>query len=36
MELATKSVSTSFNGTMYRQVEGISMGSPLASIIYTR
>ena len=29
MELATKSVSLRFNGAMYRQVDGISMGSPL-------
>ena len=30
MELVTKSVSFSFNGTMYCQVNHISMGSPLA------
>lgn len=29
MELATKSVAFSFNNVMYRQVDGISMGSPL-------
>ena len=29
MQLTTKSVSFSFNGTMYRQVDGVSMGSPL-------
>ena len=28
MELATESVSFSFNGAMYCQVDGISMGSP--------
>ena len=33
MELATKTVSFSFNDTMYRQVVSISMGSPLGSIL---
>ena len=33
MELATKSVSFSFNDTIYRQVDGISMGSPLGPIL---
>ena len=33
MELATKSVSFSFNDTMYCQVDGISMGSPLSPIL---
>ena len=33
MELATKSVSFSFKGTLYRQVDGISMGSPLGPIL---
>ena len=32
MELATKSVSFSSNDTMYRQVDGISMGSILANM----
>ena len=32
MELATKSVSFGFNDTMYRQVDGIFMGSPLGVI----
>ena len=29
MEIATKSVSFSFNEIMYRQIEGVSMVSPL-------
>ena len=33
MELATKSVSFSFNDTMYRHLDGISMGSPLGPIL---
>ena len=33
MKLATKSVSYSFNDTMYRQADGISMGSPLGPIL---
>ena len=33
MELATKSVSFSFNDTMYCQVDDISMGSPLGPIL---
>ena len=33
MELAPKSVSFSFNDTMYHQVDGISMGSPLGPIL---
>ena len=33
IELATKSVAFSFNDTMYRQVDGISMGSPLGPIL---
>ena len=33
MELATKSVSFCFNDTMYRQVDRISMGSPLGPIL---
>ena len=33
MELATKSVSFSFNDTMYHQVDGISIGSPLGLIL---
>ena len=33
VELATKSVSFSFNNTMYRQIDGIWMGSPLGSIL---
>ena len=33
MELTTKSVSFSFNDTMYRQVDGISMGSPIGPIL---
>ena len=33
MELATKSVFFSFNDTMYRQVDGILMGSPLGHIL---
>ena len=33
MELATKSVSFSFNDTMYRQVDGILMGFPLGPIL---
>ena len=33
MELATKSVSFHFNDTMYHQVEGISMGSPMDPIL---
>ena len=33
IELATKSVSFSFNDIMYRQVDGISMGSPLGPIL---
>ena len=33
MKVATKSVSFSFNDTMYHQVDGISMGSPLGSIL---
>ena len=33
MGLATKSVSFSFNEVMYRQVDGISMGSPLGSLM---
>ena len=32
IELTTKSVFFSFNDTMYRQVDGISMGSPLGPI----
>ena len=32
-ELATKSVSFSFNDSMYRQVDGISMGSPSDRIL---
>ena len=33
MEIATKSVSFSFNETMYRQIDGISKGSPLGPIL---
>ena len=33
MELATRSVSFSFNDTIYRQEDGISMGSPLGPIL---
>ena len=33
MELATKLVSFSFNGTMYCQVDGISVGFPLSPIL---
>ena len=33
MELATKSVSFSFNDTMYHQVDSILMGSPLGPIL---
>ena len=33
MEFVTKSVSFSFNDTMYRKVDGISMGSPLGSFL---
>ena len=33
MELATKSVSFSFNDTMYHPVDGISMGSPFGPIL---
>ena len=33
MKLATKSVSFCFNDTIYRQVDGISMGSPLGLIL---
>ena len=33
MELATKSVSFSFNDTMYCQIDGILMGSPLGPIL---
>ena len=33
MEMATKSVVFSFNDTMYCQVDGISMGSPLGPIL---
>ena len=33
MELATKSVSLSFNDIMYRQVDSFSMGSPLGPIL---
>ena len=33
IELATKSVSFSFNDNMYRQVDGISVGSPLGPIL---
>ena len=33
MKLATKSVSFSFNDTMYRQVDDISLGSPLDPIL---
>ena len=32
-EIATKSVSFSFNEIMYRQIEGVSMGSPLGPIL---
>ena len=34
MEIATKSVSFSFNDVMYRQIDGISMGSPLGPNIF--
>ena len=33
MEIATKSVSFSFNEVMYCQIDGISMGSPLGPIL---
>ena len=33
MELTTKSVSFNVNDTMYRQVDDISMGSPLGPIL---
>ena len=33
MDIATKSVSFSFNETMFLQIEGVSMGSPLGSIL---
>ena len=33
MELTTKSVSFSFNSAMYREVDGISMSSPLGPIL---
>ena len=33
MEISTKSVSFSFNEIMYRQIEGVSMGSPLGPIL---
>ena len=33
MEIATKSVSFSFNEVMYHQIDGISMGSPLGPIL---
>ena len=33
MGIATKSVSFSFNETMFRQIEGVSMGSPLGPIL---
>ena len=33
MELATKSVSFNFNDTMYRRVDGISMGSRLGPLL---
>ena len=33
MGIATKSVSFSFNEIMYRQIEGVSMGSPLGAIL---
>ena len=33
MGIATRSVSFSFNETMFRQIEGVSMGSPLAPIL---
>ena len=33
MEIATKSVSFSFNEIIYRQIEGVSMGSPLGPIL---
>ena len=33
MGIATKSVSFSFNETMYHQIEGVSMGSPLGPIL---
>ena len=33
MEIATKSVSFSFNEIMYRQIDGICMGSPLGPIL---
>ena len=33
IELATKSVSFSFNDTIYRQEDDISMGSPLGSVL---
>ena len=33
MEIATKSVSFSFNEIMYRQIEGVSMGSTLGPIL---
>ena len=33
MGIATKSVSFSFNETMFRQIEGVSMGSPLGAIL---
>ena len=33
METATKSVSFSFNEVMYHQIDDISMGSPLGSIL---
>ena len=33
MGIATKSVAFSFNETMFRQIEGVSMGSPLGPIL---
>ena len=33
MGIVTKSVSFSFNETMFRQIEGVSMGSPLGPIL---
>ena len=33
MGIATKSLSFSFNEIMYRQIEGVSMGSPLGPIL---
>ena len=29
MQLATSSVESSFNNKMYRQIDGVAMGSPL-------